>query len=124
MTPLVYLVEDDRVMRENLVNAMSGLLNASFVGHATGERQAIEWVAWHQDLWNLAVVDLFTEQGTGLGVMSSIKNLPVHQHVVVLTNSATRANMDHALKCGAHALFDKTAEVYEFFSYCGQLHAA
>lgn len=124
MTLLVFLVEDDPTIRANLVESMSGLLDVCFVGHATSESQAIEWLASHQGLWNLAVVDLFIEEGTGFAVLTSIQHLPAHQHLVVLTNSATRTNRGHALECGAHAVFDKTAEIDQFFAYCGQLAAA
>lgn len=34
MTLLVFLVEDDPAIRANLVEAMSGLLDVCFVGHA------------------------------------------------------------------------------------------
>lgn len=124
MTLLVFLVEDDPAIRANLVESMSGLLDACFVGHATSERQAFERLAAHKGVWNLAVVDLFIEQGTGFAVLTSIKHLPAHQHMVVLTNSATRENRNHALQCGAHAVFEKTAEINEFFEYCNQLEAA
>ena len=124
MTLFVFLVEDDPAIRANLVEAMSGLLDVCFVGHAKSEPEAIRWLASNQGKWNLAVVDLFIEQGTGFAVMANMQRSPQSEHVVVLTNSATAENRDHALKCGAHAVFDKTAEINEFFEYCNQLEVA
>lgn len=124
MTLHIFLVEDDPAIRANLVEAMSSLLDVCFVGHAKSEPEAIEWLAAHRGHWNLAIVDLFIEQGTGFAVMNSIDRTPSHQRVVALTNSATHSNREHALECGAHAVFDKTAEIHQFFAYCEQLETA
>ena len=124
MTLLVFLVEDDSAIRANLVAAMTALLDVIFIGHAKSEQEAIEWLASHQGEWNLAVIDLFIERGTGFAVMNRIKRTPAQEHVVVLTNSATREHRDRALQCGAHAVFDKTAELDEFLAFCEKLEMA
>ena len=124
MTLLVFLVEDDVAIRANLMDVMSSLLNIRFVGFAQSETAAVEWLGHHQRAWDLAVVDLFLEEGTGFGVMSNMKFLPHWQHVVALTNSATAENRAHAIECGAQMVFDKTAELAEFLNYCEQLQSA
>ena len=124
MTLFVFLVEDDPAIRAHLVEAMTGLLDVCFVGHATSEPEAIRWLADHQGHWNLAVVDLFIEEGTGFAIVANMTPSDQCKHVVVLTNSATPANRDRALHCGAHAVFDKTQEIDKFFSYCEQLETA
>ncbi|MFM9928277.1 response regulator [Variovorax sp. H27-G14] len=124
MTLLVFLVEDDPAIRASLVNSMSSLLDVRFVGHATSEQEAIHWLTSHRGQWNLAVVDLFIEGGTGFSVMASISRPLQSEHVVALTNSATPENKRSALQCGAHAVFDKTAEIGNFFVYCESLEAA
>ena len=122
MTLLVFLVEDDPKIRANLMDAMTGLLEVSFVGTAKSEPEALEWLTCHQDSWTLAVIDLFIEEGTGFAVMTNMQRPSNQQHVVVLTNSATVENRQHALQCGAHAVFDKTDEIENFFRYCEKLN--
>jgi len=121
MTLFVFLVEDDPAIRASLVLAMSGILDAKFVGFAKGEPEAIEWLASNQGKWNLAVVELFIEEGSGFGIMTEMQHLPKNEHVVMLTNSATSENRQQALQCGAHAVFDKTEELDQFFAYCENL---
>lgn len=123
MKLLVFLVEDDRKIRAHLMDAMTGLLDVDFVGTARSEPEAIEWLTSHHDNWTLAVIDLFIEEGTGFTVMTKMQRPSSQQHVVVLTNSATPENRQHAYQCGAHAVFDKTAEIEDFFDYCEKLIA-
>lgn len=123
MTLLVFLVEDDPKIRQNLIDAMTGLLDVSFVGTARSEPEALEWLTGHQDRWTLAVIDLFIDEGTGFAVMSQMQRPSNQQHVVVLTNSATSENRQHAIQCGAHAVFDKTDEIESFFGYCEKLNS-
>lgn len=123
MKLLVFLVEDDIKIRAHLMDAMTGLLDVDFVGTARSEPEAIEWLTSHQDDWTLAVIDLFIDEGTGFAVMTKMQCPSSQQHVVVLTNSATPENRQHALRCGAHAVFDKTAEIENFFCYCKKLTA-
>ncbi len=101
--------------------AMSAMLNVQFVGYAKSEPEAREWLACNEGRWNLAVVDLFIEEGTGFGVLGQITPSPDCEHVVMLTNSATPENRKRAVHCGADAVFDKTAELEEFFEYCEAL---
>lgn len=121
MTLLVFLVEDDLKIRAHLVDAMTGLLDVIFVGTARSEPEALDWLTGHRDSWTLAVIDLFIEEGTGFAVMTKMQRPSRQQHVVVLTNSATAENRQRALQCGAHAVFDKTNEIEDFFSYCENL---
>lgn len=123
MTLLVFLVEDDLKIRAHLVDAMTGLLDVNFVGTARSEPEALDWLTGHRDGWTLAVIDLFIEEGTGFAVMTKMQRPSSQQHVVVLTNSATTENRQHAVQCGAHAVFDKTNEIEEFFYYCEKLNA-
>jgi two-component system OmpR family response regulator len=118
---LVFLVEDDATIRTQLTSAMTGLLDASIVGTAPSEPEATRWLSHNQGAWNLAVIDLFIEEGTGFSVMSNMRYPSEQEHVLVLTNSATAENREHAFKCGAEAVFDKTEEIEEFFSYCEKL---
>lgn len=121
MKLLVFLVEDDATIRAQLIAIMTGLLDASIVGTAESEPEATRWLTLNQGAWNLAVIDLFLEKGTGFSVMSNMRCPSAQEHVVVLSNSATAENRQRAFECGAKAVFDKTQEIEEFFSYCQKL---
>ena len=89
MTFKTYLVEDNPVIRENLVGFLEDVADATVVAHAAGEREAVDWLAHHRDGWDMAIVDLFLEEGNGLGVLDAVRRRAAHQKVVVLSNYAT-----------------------------------
>jgi two-component system, OmpR family, response regulator len=113
----IYLVEDNPVIQRNLIESLQELAGAVVVGVATTESEAKKWLAEHQSSWELAVVDLFLEEGTGLGVVSSCRDRRLEQKVVVLSNYATEPIRQQALARGANAVFDKSNELDEFMQY-------
>ena len=72
MTFKTYLVEDNPVIRENLVGFLEDVADATVVAHAAGEKEAVAWLDGHRDDWDMAIVDLFLEQGNGLGVLDAV----------------------------------------------------
>ncbi|RYF80964.1 MAG: response regulator [Comamonadaceae bacterium] len=113
-----YLVEDNRTIRENLVGTLEELTAMSMVGFAEGEDEACTWFASHPSAWNLAIVDLFLKQGSGLGVLQACASRNAHQKVVVLTNYATPDIRKRCLELGADAVFDKSNEIDGLVDYC------
>jgi len=114
----VFLVEDNSKIREHLIPALAELGSASVIAVAQSEREAIEWLARHKGQWDLAVVDLFLEEGSGLGVIDWCRGREAHQRVVVLTNYPTEAVRKACLQAGADAFFDKSTQLEEFFEFC------
>jgi len=113
-----FLVEDNVLIQRNLIPALEELAGARIVGVAPSEPRAIEWLEGHPTEWKLAVVDLFLEQGTGLGVVAWCRARSVDQRVVVLTNYATADIAHQALASGADASFDKSVDLDAFFDFC------
>lgn len=113
-----FLVEDNVLIQANLIPALEDLAGARIVGMAASEAHAIAWLEGHPDAWKLAVVDLFLEQGTGLGVVDGCRGRAADQRVVVLTNYATADIAQQALAKGADALFDKSVDLDAFFDFC------
>lgn len=60
------LVEDNKVIRDNLIPTVEALSEARVEGVAETEAEAIAWLEAH-DGWDVAVVDLFLKEGSGLG---------------------------------------------------------
>jgi len=121
MTFKTYLVEDNPVIRENLVGFLEDIADATVVAHATGESEAVTWLRHHRDGWDVAIVDLFLAQGNGLGVLDACRQRAEHQKVVVLSNYATPDMRARSRALGADAFFDKSAEIDLLLDYCETL---
>lgn len=113
----IFLVEDSPVIRDNLAESLEELTGARVVGSASNEDEARQWLADNPAGWDLAVVDLFLLQGSGLNVVKSCGNRALRQKVIVLTNYATPPIRQRCLALGADAVFDKATEIEEFTKY-------
>jgi DNA-binding NarL/FixJ family response regulator len=116
----IFLVEDNPLIRDSLMMAMQELVSATFVGTAATEAEAVAWLGAHAVDWNLAVVDLFLAQGSGLGVVKACRTRQERQRVVVLTNYPNASVIRKASELGADAIFDKSCDLDAFFDFCGR----
>ena len=105
----VFLVEDNEQIREHLIPALADLGSASVLAVAQTEDEAVNWLAHHKGQWDLAVVDLFLAQGSGLGVVRWCRGRDRHQRVAVLTNYPTDSMREACIDAGADAFFDDAA---------------
>ncbi len=117
-----YVVEDNALIRENLTETLKELLNVDVIGHAATERAASCWLNSHGRDWHLLIVDLFLLEGSGLGVIKQCVRHNPQQRVIVLSNYATDDIRSRCMACGADAVFDKSTELDQFFSYCALTH--
>lgn len=118
-----FLVEDNPLIRENLTATLVELTPVEMVGWAAGERDALDWLNGHEE-WQLAIVDLFLEDGNGLGVLRALQVRKPMQRVVVVTNYATADIRARCAALGADAVFDKSSEIEALAQYCDQLARA
>jgi ActR/RegA family two-component response regulator len=114
----IFLVEDNVLIQNNLTAALEELSGAQVVGSAKSEPAAIAWLISHRGDWSLAVVDLFLEEGSGLGVVKWCRERSANQRVVVLTNYANGDVAQQAALLGADAVFDKSIGLDAFFDFC------
>jgi len=121
MTFKTYLVEDNPVIRENLVGFLEEIVDATVVAHASGEDEAVAWLHEHRESWDVAIVDLFLDQGNGLGVVDACRRRAAHQKVLVVSNYATPDVRARSKAMGADAFFDKSAEIDLLLDYCERL---
>jgi two-component system, OmpR family, response regulator len=113
-----YIVEDNATIRENLVGTLEELTRIETIGHAEAEAEARQWLNEHPDAWELAIVDLFLKQGSGLGVLQACATRQPHQKVVVLSNYATTEIRKRCAELGADAVFDKSNEIDALIDFC------
>lgn len=113
-----YIVEDNATIRENLIGALEELASVKALGWAETEAQARNWLVQHDRAWDLAIVDLFLKQGSGLGVLEACRERAAGQRVVVLSNYATVDMRKRCTQLGADAVFDKSNEIDALVEYC------
>lgn len=119
-----YIVEDNATIRENLIGTLEELASIEALGWAETENDAKSWLAQNLGEWDLAIVDLFLKQGSGLGVLEACRGRSPGRRVVVLSNYATADMRKRCLQLGADAVFDKSNEIDALVEYCVQLHEA
>lgn len=119
-TLITYLVEDNLTVLDNLVETLKEIADVKIAAHSTTQTEAIRWLELHDGQWDLAIVDLFLKQGSGLGVLAGCRNRADHQKIVVLTNYATPEIRERAAALGSDAVFDKSTELDELIAYCIQ----
>ncbi|CAN7601681.1 Response regulator receiver domain-containing protein [Variovorax sp. CF079] len=113
-----YIVEDNVTIRENLVGTLEELTCISAVGFAETETEAVRWLTENSDQWELAIVDLFLKQGSGLGVLQACVSRRPDQKVVVLSNYATPDIRKRCAQFGVDAVFDKSNEIDALIDFC------
>lgn len=113
-----YIVEDNVTIRENLVGTLEELTCIAAIGYAETEAEASQWLVDHADEWELAIVDLFLKQGSGLGVLQACLARRPNQKVVVLSNYATPDIRKRCAQFGVDAVFDKSNEIDGLIDFC------
>ena len=113
-----YIVEDNATIRDNLLATLEELAGIDAVGTAETENEGKAWLLANGQQWDLAIVDLFLKQGSGLGVLEACRNRQVQQKVIVLSNYATADIRKRCAQLGVDAVFDKSNEIDALIDYC------
>ena len=113
-----YLVEDNPTIRDNLIATLEELVDIDAVGTSDSENEAIAWLLDNPQNWDLAILDLFLKQGSGLGVLSACRNRKPSQKIVVLSNYATADIRQRCAQLGVDAVFDKSNEIDALVGFC------
>lgn len=113
-----YIVEDNPTIRENLIGTLEELASVDAIGVADTEVEGTSWLSENGSLWDLAIVDLFLRQGSGLGVLAACRTRLPGQKMVVLSNYATPDVRMRCAQLGVDAVFDKSNEIDALIDYC------
>ncbi|MEJ5990695.1 response regulator [Ramlibacter sp. PS3R-8] len=119
MTFRTYIVEDSSTIRENLIDTLKELAQVEPVGTTESEHEAKRWLA--QNPWDLAIIDLFLREGSGMNVLDACRVRAAGQKVVVLSNHSSRDVRWRCMQLGADAVFDKSTELEALMEYCSRL---
>lgn len=119
-----YLVEDSPMIRENLIETLEELLPLEVVGTADDAPSAVHWLRDAGNACDLAIVDIFLKQGSGLQVLQALQGSGQPCKVVVLSNFASPQMRQRCLELGADEVFDKSNELDTLIHYCLRLATA
>jgi two-component system OmpR family response regulator len=113
-----YIVEDSPMIRENLIETLQELALVEPVGVAETEQEGKRWLEQNDGYWDLAIVDLFLREGSGLNILEACRDRKPHQKMIVLSNHATSDVRWRCAQLGADAVFDKSTEIDALVEYC------
>ena len=116
MTLRAYIVEDSSTIRDNLIATLKELAQVEPVATTESEHEAKRWLAAND--WDLAIIDLFLREGSGMNVLDACRGRRPNQKVVVLSNHASRDVRWRCAQLGADAMFDKSTELEKLVDYC------
>jgi DNA-binding NarL/FixJ family response regulator len=116
-----FIVEDSRIILDNLVAALEELSPVQVVGTAADEDGAMGWLKHDGVEVDLVIIDIFLQSGSGLGVLQRAAKTGVPGRRVVLTNYATAEMRKKCMELGADRVFDKSNELDELIQYCARL---
>ena len=105
------IVGDNVTIRDNLIGTREELVPIQTMGIAETEDEGTRWLARNDAQWDLAIVDLFLKEGSGLGVVKACRYQHANQRTVVLSNHATQEVRWRCEQLGADAVFDKSTHI-------------
>ena len=123
MTIRVFLVEDTHHLQHAIRDLLQSLGDFKVVSTVSTEAEATLWLLDNPGGWDLAVLDLILEQGTGMGVIAKCRQSNTSGQVVVFSDYATPGIQRHCLGLGADVTIAKT-DVDVFMDYCAALTPA
>ena len=118
-----FIIEDNHAVRESLVATLKEMAQIEPVGLAETEVEGKEWLARNDDYWDLAIVDLFLKEGSGLRILEACRRRRPSQKMMVLSNHASPDVRWRCAELGADAVFDKALEIDALVDYCLQQRA-
>ena len=113
----IYIVEDSSIIRDNLTDALRESAPIEVVGCAEEERSAIAWLRDAGNECDLVIVDIFLKNGSGLGVLKAMGEIPGAPERIVLSNHATPEIRVKCQQLGATKVFDKSNELDEMLGW-------
>ena len=118
----VFLVEDQQQMESVLQDLLQSIGDFRIIGKARTEAEALSWLDTNPGAWDLAVIDLVLDQGSGISVIVRAR-LRGHREasIAVLSSFISAGMRKHCLKLGADGAFQKDTGMQEFIQFCAAL---
>lgn len=108
-------------MQDVLSDLLETVGDFEIVAAKATEAEAKLWLDENPGAWDLAIIDLILEQGTGMGAIVRARSTGPEAKVVVLSDYATPGIRTHCIDLGADAVFQKSLDMTQFLDYCATL---
>ncbi|MBL0420901.1 response regulator [Ramlibacter sp. AW1] len=113
-----FVVEDNPTIRENLVGTLEELTCVKVIGTSGTEDEALAWVEANGARWELLIVDLFLQRGSGIHLVQKLASRRPGQKVVIFSNYVNASVRKRCAQLGVDAVFDKSTEIDSLVDYC------
>jgi DNA-binding NarL/FixJ family response regulator len=118
----VFLVEDMPSVHAAVTDLLHAIGDFSLAGSAATEAEANLWLDENASGWDLAIVDLVLDQGSGMGVIRNCRRTSPAANVMVFSSYVTPGIHKHCLHLGADVAIGKH-DTPGFVEYCSGLSA-
>ncbi len=115
-----YVVEDNATIRENLIGALEELTCVRVVGNSATEDEGLQWLEQNAQDWDLVIVDLFLQRGSGIRLVQRMHRRSSSQKVIVFSNYVNASVRKRCAQLGVDAVFDKSTEIDFLVDYCAR----
>lgn len=115
-----YVVEDNPTIRENLIGALEELTCVRVIGNCATEDEGLEWLEQNTQEWDLAIIDLFLQRGSGIRLVQRINRRRDNQKIIVFSNYVNPSVRKRCAQLGVDAVFDKSTEIDFLVDYCAR----
>jgi DNA-binding NarL/FixJ family response regulator len=112
----VLVVEDSQRIQSALVELLETIGSFTVTGRVVGESEATDWIHHHPQEWDLAIVDLVLENGSGFYLLQRMRREHPGGRVVVFSEFVSPTLREKCLQLGAEAAFRKS-ELQDFIAW-------
>ena len=123
MTLSVFIVEDLKQVEGVLTELLAGTGDFRVVASVRTEAEANHWLQEHPRGWDVMILDLVLDQGSGMNVIGRARAQPRSGKIAVFSGYASEGIRQHCLDLGADAVFDK-ADTGPLVSWLKKLETA
>jgi two-component system, OmpR family, response regulator len=110
-------LQNVRVLLHDLVGILGGL---TIVHETSTEAEAKLWMEENAPDWDVAIIDLVLESGSGMGVVAHARKVHAAAKIAVFSGYASAGVRGHCFRVGADQVFDK-AETEAFVRWLHSL---
>ena len=122
MTLSVFIVEDLKQVEGVLTELLAGM-GFRVVATVRTEAEANHWLQEHPGQWDVMILDLVLDQGSGMNVIGRARQQPGSGKIAVFSGYASEGIRQHCIDLGADAVFDK-ADTPALISWLKKLETA
>ena len=119
----VFLVDDSAAASQALADWLGALGDFEIVGMAASEMEATEWLQHRNNHWDVVIIDLLIDGGSGFNLINRAKQSSAKGCTVVFSAYVTPIIAKRCADLGAAAAFNKS-EPEKMLDFLGGLQGA